>query len=47
MDSKQCWQVFMDSGIPEYYLMYQQLKKMEESHVSYDLGTGTSGLSVQ
>ena len=47
MDSIACWKVFMDSGIPEYYVLYQQLKRMEESNVSNNPGTGTSGLSLQ
>ena len=47
MDSNECFRVFMDSGIPEYYVLYQQLKKMEESDVSNDPGTSTSGLSLQ
>lgn len=47
MDSTECWKVFMDSGIPEYYVLYQQLRRMEESNVSNYPGTGTSGLSLQ
>ena len=47
MDANGCFRVFMDSGIPEYYVLYQQLKRMEESNVSNDPGTGTSGMSLQ
>ena len=47
MDSKQYWKVFLDSGIPEYYLLYNQVRKMEESNVSNDSGTGTAGVSLQ
>lgn len=47
MNSQDYWKCFLDSGIPEYYLMYHQAKKMEASHVFEDTGTGTSGLSLQ
>lgn len=47
MDAKQYWSVFLDSGIPEYYLLYSRAKKLEESHVLDGTGTGTAGLTLQ
>ena len=47
MNAQEYWKVFLDSGIPEYYLLYNQCKKMEEDHVSDDQRTGDSGLSLQ
>lgn len=46
MKSLEYWKCFMDSGAPEYYLMYSYAKKMEESDVFDDKGTGTSGLAL-
>ena len=47
MDAKQYWNVFLDSGIPEYYLLYTHAKKMEETHVLDNTGTGAAGLALQ
>ena len=47
MDAKQYWNVFLDSGIPEYYLLYTKAKKLEAAHVLDDTGTGTAGLTLQ
>lgn len=47
MNANQYWNVFMDSGIPEYYLLYISAKKQEESHVLDNTGTGTSGHTLQ
>lgn len=47
MDAQSYWKVFLDSGIPEYYLLYNRAKKMEEADVCNHQGTGTSGLSLQ
>lgn len=47
MNAQQYWNVFMDSGIPEYYLLYISAKKQEESHVLDNTGTGTAGLTLQ
>lgn len=47
MNAQEYWKVFLDSGIPEYYVMYHQAKKMEEPNVFDDPGTGTSGMPLQ
>ena len=47
MDAKQYWNVFLDSGIPEYYLLYLKAKKQEDAYVYDNAGTGTAGLSLQ
>ena len=46
MTAQDYWKVFLDSGIPEYYLLYNQAKKTEENHVFNHTGTGSSGMSV-
>lgn len=47
MDAQQYWNVFIDSGIPEYYLLYIKAKKMEAAHVLDNAGTGTAGHTLQ
>ncbi len=46
MDAQSYWKVFLDSGIPEYYLLYNKAKKMEEADVLDHQGAGDSGLSL-
>ncbi len=41
------WQMFMETGVPEYYLLYNNARKMEKSHVLDDSGAGTAGHSLQ
>lgn len=33
MNSQAIWQMFMDTGAPEIYLLYNQARKLEETHV--------------
>ena len=47
MNSRQLWQAFLDTGAPEMYLLYNQAKKQEESHVSNDQGSGVTGYELQ
>ena len=47
MNAKAYWQLFMDTGAPEAYVLYQQALKMEENHVFDDTGAGGSGHGLQ
>ena len=47
MNAQEYWKVFLESGIPEYYVMYNQAKKMEEHNVFNDPRIGNSGLPLQ
>lgn len=46
MNAQDYWKCFLDSGIPEYYVLYTQAKKMEASHVFDNPGAGASRLSL-
>ena len=46
MNAQEYWKVFLDSGIPEYYMMYNRAKKMEAHHVFDDPGIGDSGMPL-
>lgn len=47
MNAQDYWKVFIDSGIPEYYLLYNQAKKAEEAYVCNHPGASSSGMSLQ
>ena len=34
MNAQNYWQLFMETGAPEMYLLYQMARKREENHVS-------------
>lgn len=41
------WQLFLQTGSPEVYLMYNEARKTEQNHVHNDSGPGTAGHSLQ
>ena len=46
MDAKDYWQLFMETGVPEYYMMYKA-QKMEGVHVPDNTGSGAAGHGLQ
>ena len=46
MNDKSMWHLFMETGIPEYYLIYRAMKA-ETGYVSEDEGTGPEGDGLQ
>ncbi len=47
MNAKDYWQLFMETGAPELYLMYCKHQKTEGSHVFDDPGHRSSGHRLQ
>jgi len=47
MNVNQLWQTFLETGSPEIYILYNQAKKMRDSNVFDDTGTGASGNTLQ
>ena len=47
MQSQNYWQLFLETGAPEMYLLYNQAKRLEEDYVSNDPGIGASGNELQ
>ena len=47
MNAKAMWQVFLETGAPEMYLLYHEARKLEEFHVSDGSGVGSSGNRLQ
>ena len=47
MDSCDYWQLFLETGVPEYYLLYSKAIKMEARDVPDDTGAGAEGNGLQ
>lgn len=43
MNTRECWQSFLQTGAPELYLLYRQAQKMEIQNVLDDTGPGDTG----
>lgn len=46
MDMNTAWTLFLTTGAPEAYLLYNHLKKAEESYVSDNPGIGDTRHSL-
>lgn len=47
MTAMDYWQMFLETGAPELYLLYNNARKTENVHVLDDPGIGTSGNALQ
>ncbi len=47
MDSQSLWQLFIETGAPELYLLYNHARKMEDTNVFNNPGPGTADYSLQ
>ena len=47
MKAEEYFNLFLETGAPEMYLMYHEARRMENSHVSDNQGSGTSDHSLQ
>lgn len=47
MNSKDYWQMFLETGAPELYLLYHKAQKMENTNVFDSSGTGPAGCNLQ
>lgn len=47
MDAQGIWQVFLDTGAPEAYLLFNKVRKMEDIHVLDDSGACAAGHGLQ
>ena len=43
MKAQDYWQVFLETGAPEMYLLYNKALKMESLHVFNDSGVSAAG----
>lgn len=47
MDAKDYWNLFMETGAPEYYMMYTNALKTEGVHVPDSQSIGAAGHGLQ
>ena len=47
MQSQNFWELFLETGAPEMYLLYNHTKKLEEGYVSDNSRPGTAGFELQ
>lgn len=47
MNAANYWDLFLDTGAPEMYLLYQMTRKTEENHVPDDSGHRPAGYGLQ
>ena len=47
MEAADYWKFFLETGAPEYYMLYQRALKMEAAYVSDDPGHCPQGNRLQ
>ena len=47
MNAQDYWQMFMDTGAPEFYLLYNNARKTENANVLDSSGPCAAGDSLQ
>ena len=47
MRSGDYWKLFMETGMPEYYLAFQACRRAEDENVPENTGSGAPGHGVQ
>ena len=47
MKAQEYWQIFLETGAPEVYLLYNNARKMEQSYVLDDSRPGIAGHTLQ
>lgn len=47
MNSNAAWHLFLNTGAPEAYLLYNQLRKMEDDYVPDGPGVSDPGYRIQ
>ena len=47
MNANDYWNIFLETGAPEMYLLFQQARRLEDMHVPDDKGTGSAGIGLQ
>ena len=47
MKSQDYWQMFLETGAPELYLLFNNARKMENTHVLDNPGPGAQGHNLQ
>ena len=46
MNAQDYWRIFLETGAPEMYLLYNHVRRMEEHNVCNDPGPCSSGIGL-
>lgn len=47
MNKQDYWNIFLETGAPEMYLLFNKARRMEEANVSDDPGVGSESFGLQ
>ena len=47
MNAQDYWNIFLETGAPEMYLLFNKARRMEGKDVSEDQGIGSKGFQLQ
>lgn len=47
MRSNELWQAFLDTGAPEFYILYSKAREAEDKYVFDNSGAGFAGHNLQ
>lgn len=47
MNAQDYWRMFLETGAPELYLLYNNARRMEQPYVLDDPGPGAAGHTLQ
>ena len=47
MNAQDYWKIFVETGLPEAYMLYSKAKRVEASNVSDNKSAGTAGNRLQ
>ena len=47
MNAKEYWKIFVETGLPEAYMLYSEAKKVEADHVFNNKSVGTQSNRLQ
>ena len=47
MQAQDYWKIFLETGAPEVYVLYNQARRMEETDVSDHQRSGVAGVGLQ
>ena len=47
MNAQDYWKIFLETGAPEVYLLFNEARRMEGKYVSEDQSVGPKGFQLQ
>ena len=47
MNANDYWNIFVETGAPEMYLLFNRARRMEEGYVPDNAGIGAEGIRLQ